>query len=72
MRVYVTAKPNARETRVVGTDATHYEISVTEPPTEGRANQAVADALADHLGVPVSRIALKGGARSRKKVFEVR
>ncbi len=47
-------------------------IYVREPATEGRANKAVAEVLASHLGVPKSKVALiGGGATARTKRFRV-
>lgn len=71
MRVFVTAKPRAREDRVERIDATHFVVSVREPPTKGRANRAIVDALAHHLGIPRAALTLRSGATSRRKVFEI-
>lgn len=48
------------------------EVWVTAPPVEDAANQAVLKAVATELGVPVSAVSLRTGARSRTKVIEVR
>ncbi|MGD0977384.1 MAG: DUF167 domain-containing protein [Minisyncoccia bacterium] len=69
MKIFVTAKPSAHEERVVQVDDSHFEISVKEPPVQGRANTAIARALASHLGIPASRVKLVSGFSSRKKVF---
>jgi uncharacterized protein (TIGR00251 family) len=47
------------------------EVWVNAPPVEGRANKAVAELVARTLGVPVSAVTLRSGARSRTKIFEV-
>ena len=47
------------------------EVWVSAPPAEGRANQAVVEAVARELGVAVSRVSVRSGARSRTKVIEV-
>jgi len=41
------------------------------PATDGRANAAVLDALADALGVRPRAVRLVSGASSRSKVVEV-
>ncbi|MFW6149924.1 MAG: DUF167 domain-containing protein [Chloroflexota bacterium] len=38
---------------------------------EGRANRALVEALADYFGVPVSRVRVVSGFKSRNKVVEV-
>ncbi|PRC44211.1 hypothetical protein C6A85_000000101400, partial [Mycobacterium sp. ITM-2017-0098] len=46
-------------------------IYVREPAVDGKANDAVIRVLAEHLGVPRSRITLTSGATSRVKRFRV-
>ena len=33
-------------------DETHYKVWVTEPPVDGKANKAVANALSEFWGYP--------------------
>lgn len=70
-RINVQVKPRASRLSVVEVDASHYLVAVSEPPTEGKANDAVVRALAAHLGIAQSRLSLVRGAASRTKVFEV-
>jgi hypothetical protein len=44
---------------------------VTAVPEDGRANKAVAELLADALGVAKTRLTLIRGATSREKVFRL-
>ncbi|MGV9710543.1 DUF167 domain-containing protein [Gordonia sp. NPDC003424] len=71
-QVVVTVKPSSRKGPLVetGPDGS-MTIYVREPAVEGRANKAVAEILAGHLGVPKSKIALVGGATARTKRFRV-
>ena len=46
-------------------------VRVRAAPEGGRATDEAARALAEALGVPRTRVRLRSGARSRKKVFEV-
>jgi hypothetical protein len=71
MKIFVKVKPNAKHASVEKLDETHYAVAVKEPPVEGKANAAVAKALAEHLGVPASRVRLVSGHTSRQKVFEI-
>jgi uncharacterized protein len=48
------------------------EVWVSAPPVEGAANHAVLRAVADELGVSLSAVRLRSGARSRTKVVEVK
>lgn len=44
MRIFVKAKPSASHESVEKIDETHYEVAVTEPPIQGRANRAIIGA----------------------------
>lgn len=44
---------------------------VTDPPEDGRANDAVQKLLARALGVAPSRLSLRRGAKSRDKLFRL-
>ena len=46
-------------------------VRVTEPPEDGRANDAVIEALAKHFGVKRSAVRILRGASSRRKVIAI-
>ena len=46
-------------------------VRVAAPPADQRATDEARRRLADGLGVPVSAVRLRSGARSRRKLFEV-
>lgn len=71
MKIFVSARPNTKKEKVEKTDETHLVVAVKEPPKNGRANAAIAKALAGYLNVPSSRIRLESGFSSRSKVFEL-
>lgn len=70
--VVVTVKPNSRKGPLVevGDDGA-LTVYVREPATEGKATKAVGELLANHFGVPKSRVELLSGATSRVKRFRV-
>ena len=71
-RIAVRVQPGARTDALVGRLASgEYKLSVTAPPEEGRANEAVVELLAELLGLKRRQLELKRGATSRSKVFEV-
>jgi uncharacterized protein YggU (UPF0235/DUF167 family) len=61
--------PRARRHSI--TDEGGIKVCVTDPPEDGRANAAVAQALAHALGVAKTRLTLLRGATSRDKVFRL-
>jgi hypothetical protein len=60
-------RPQAGRTAVGGVHGGALRIAVTEPPERGRANRAVAVALAAALGVKASEVRMVTGESSRNK-----
>lgn len=52
-------------------DGAEIRVAVTAPAEDGRANAAVAEALAHALGVAKTRLTLVRGATSRQKLFRL-
>lgn len=71
MRIYVTAKTNAKFAKVERIDKTHYKVAVAVSPIDGKANQALIKILAQYFGVAKSLVVLKLGESSKQKVFEI-
>jgi uncharacterized protein (TIGR00251 family) len=70
MKIQVKVKPNSRTEEVSqGNDS--FIVRVKEAPREGKANQSVVELLAEHFGVPKSRVRIVSGFGSRSKVIEV-
>lgn len=71
MKIFVKAKPYAKEERVEQTGEMHFIVAVKEPPVEGRANQAIEKAIAKHFDVPLSQVRIVSGQASRQKTIEI-
>ncbi len=71
MQIFVTAKPKSKKPSIVQVDLTHFVIAVSEAPTDGKANEAIARALAKHLKIKRSDVILVRGGKSKEKVFVV-
>ena len=71
MRIFVKAKPRAREDKIEKIDEQNFVVAVTEPPVQGRANLAIVKVLADYFQVAQSQVCLISGFTSRQKVFEI-
>ncbi len=67
----VKVHPGARRNAVTGVQAGSLKISLTTPPTDGRANAALIALLAELLNIPRSRIQLLRGATSRSKTLHI-
>ncbi len=70
--VKVRAAPGARREGRVGEHGGALKIAVQAPPEKGRANQRIAEVLAEALGVAPRAVALVHGETSRDKVFRIR
>ncbi len=84
MKILVKVRPSAKKELVervgqptLNFDGTKkeeldfYRVWVKEPAVDGKANEAVIQALAEHFKIPKALIKLKSGQTSRQKVFEV-
>ena len=72
MKIFVKAKPGAKENKVEKIDETHFKVSVVAPPVKGLANKEIIELLADYFDVSISEIKLISGHQSRNKKFEIR
>ncbi len=76
LRVRVRVQPGASRTKVGGrygeADPPVLVVKVMARPIDGRANDAVLEALADSFGLRPSAVSLRSGGSSRLKVFELR
>ena len=68
----VRAQPGAKRNAVLGEHAGSLKVAVTAPADKGRANEAIIEVLAEHLGVKRSHIELVSGPTSRDKKFLIR
>lgn len=70
MKVAVRAHPRAAETRAEWQDGVLH-VWVSAAPAEGAANRALIQTVAETLRVPVGKVRLVAGRRSRQKLIEV-
>lgn len=71
MNIVVTVKPNARKSGVFKVGEGEYRVSVTAPPVDGKANDAVVQLLSEHFDVPKTSIRILRGHMSKKKVVVI-
>jgi uncharacterized protein (TIGR00251 family) len=67
----VRIHPGAHRIAITGVHAEALKISLTTPPVDGRANEALIALLADTLRLPKARITLLTGATSRSKTLRI-
>lgn len=64
-------KPGAKQTSVEKQADGSFLIKVKERAVEGRANEAVLEAVADYFDIPKNRAMIIRGRQSRNKVIEL-
>jgi uncharacterized protein (TIGR00251 family) len=67
----VRVQPRARRNAVTKVADGSLKVYVTAPPEDGRANEAVVEAIAEWLGVKRRQVEIIQGATSRNKVVRV-
>lgn len=71
MKIYINAKPNAKQNKVSKIDEKHYKVCVKEPPIKGLANKAIINLLAEYFQCPKSKVKIISGFRSKSKTAEI-
>ncbi len=67
----VKVHPRARKDALTGIHGDALKLSLTAPPVEGRANEAVVEFFAGLLRLPRSSITIAAGQTSRNKVVRI-
>jgi uncharacterized protein (TIGR00251 family) len=70
--VPVRAQPGARGIGIRGEHAGMLKLAVSQVAEKGKANKALAEALAKGLGLKRSQVELESGQTQREKKFLVR
>ena len=71
VRFEVRVVPRASRAAIVGVHAGALKISLTSPPIDGAANEALIELLSDALHVPKRVVRIERGTRSRSKSVSV-
>jgi uncharacterized protein (TIGR00251 family) len=69
--VRVHAQPGAGRSVIMGRHGDALKVKVAAPPVDGRANAALAEVLAEALGVKLAQVVLVSGASSRSKRYRI-
>lgn len=83
MKILIKAKPNAKiekieqiQPQTVASNGSRagiptYKVSVKATPTDGKANDAIIRALAQHFGVRINNIRIVSGHTANQKIVEI-
>lgn len=71
MKIFVFAKPSAKENKVEKIDTSHFRVFVKEPPVKGMANKAIIKLLGEYFSVPSSHVTIVRGMFAKEKVVDI-
>jgi len=71
MRIYVKIHPKSSQSKVLKTAENEYEVWVTAPPVQGKANEMLQRLLADHFNVSKSCVNIVGGKTAKTKIIDI-
>lgn len=69
--IEVKVQPRAKRPEVTVTGPHSLTVKVTAPPSRGEANEDVRELLASHFHVPLSRVRIVRGEKSRHKLVSL-
>lgn len=72
MRIFIQAKPSAKEQKIEKIDETHFKVWVKEPPIQGKANYAILEALAKYFNTSKSHLKIISSWTSKQKIIDIR
>lgn len=72
MRIFVSIKTHSKLNKVEEIDSTHFNVWVSVPPIDNKANETIVELLSAYLDTPKTSITIKLGQTSKRKVFEIR
>lgn len=70
--ITVKVSAGARTEKLTETSPDSFKARVQTPPEKGRANERVAELLAEHFSVPISHVTLLRGSIHRDKRFLIK
>lgn len=71
MKISIIVHPNSKKPRIEKDLLGTLHVYVSQPPLEGKANNAVINALAEYFMVRRSSVQLISGGKSKNKLFEI-
>ncbi len=71
MVITVIAHPRSKKPRILEQEPGIFDVYISEPPAEGKANQAIVNALADFFGIAKSRVTILKGQTGKRKIVEL-
>jgi uncharacterized protein (TIGR00251 family) len=67
----VHVQPNARSSAIAGMYGDALKIRIAAPAVDNKANAALLEFVCDRLGLGAAQVAIRHGARGRRKQVEI-
>lgn len=71
MRISVSVKAGSKTDKIIRKSENNFLVFVKKRTKEGKANEAVINAIAEHFGVSKSRVSIIKGLKSHRKIIEI-
>jgi len=71
IEIQILVTPGSSQSKVRGVHGSALKVAVRAPPEKGRANEEVADVLAEFFALPARNVAVVSGETSRQKRVRV-
>lgn len=68
-QILIEVRPNCKQIKIEKITDSVYKVHLTAPPTEGKANKQLIEALAKHFKIAKSLITIKAGKSAKTKVI---
>jgi hypothetical protein len=70
-KIQVTVKPNAKNSQLFRNSDGSYMARIQSPPVDGKANKELIKLIGKEFGVAASKVTIKSGQGSRRKLIEI-
>jgi len=71
MLIKVKVFPETKKQEIIKKSKNSFEIKVKERPLQGQANKAVMNLLSLYFKIPINKIRLVKGGKTRNKIFKI-
>ena len=71
MYIKVRVFPESKKEKFLKINEDHFEAYVKEPAVRNLANKRVTELVSAHFAVPLGKVRLVSGHRSRSKIFRI-
>ncbi|MBI5464239.1 MAG: DUF167 domain-containing protein [Ignavibacteriales bacterium] len=71
MIISVLVKPRSKQPGISKNNDSTFVVRVASPPVDGKANDEVIEQLSKFFSIPPSRIVIKSGHTSKRKIIAI-